>query len=61
MEQITVTQPECARLLGVSVRTVRRLVAEGRLTTVKLHPNGHPLIRHSDVERLVAGEVVKSP
>ena len=48
-----VSQPEAARLLGVSIETLRRMVTAGSLAPVYLHPGAHPRLRRSDLERLV--------
>jgi len=50
---MVVSQPEAARLLGVSIATLRRMVTTGSLPVVYLHPGAHPRFRRSDLERLV--------
>lgn len=52
------TQVEAARLLGVSARTVRRLVQRGVLRPVRLGPGMRPRIRYADLLQLLeqAGE-----
>lgn len=48
------TYTEAAELLRVSVRTVSRYVADGRLPAVTL-PTGRPRLRRADVEALLTG------
>lgn len=50
--RMLVSRPETARLLGVSVDTVRRMVEAGKLQAVYLRPNAHPRFRVRDVEAL---------
>lgn len=50
-DTLLVTFDEAARLLSVSVKTVRRLVAERTLPKVKIGRSVR--IRRSDLERLV--------
>jgi excisionase family DNA binding protein len=47
---------EVAERLGCSPKTVRELVATGRLNPVRLSPRGHLRFRVEDVEALIAGE-----
>lgn len=46
------TYAEAAELLRVSVRTVSRYVADGRIDAATL-PTGRPRLRRSDVESLL--------
>lgn len=48
-------RPTAARLLGVSMTVLERMVEEGTLEEVKLHPQAHPRVRRADVEALVGG------
>jgi predicted site-specific integrase-resolvase len=41
------------RVLGFSEKTVRRLVADGKLATVRLHPHGRLRFTTGDVQRLI--------
>jgi excisionase family DNA binding protein len=53
------TVPEVAALLRLSPRSVRRLIADGRLPVVRL---GHAIrIRPQDVEALVASSGQERP
>ena len=47
------TYAEAAELLRVSVRTVSRYVADGRIDAVTL-PTGRPRLRRADVESLLS-------
>jgi excisionase family DNA binding protein len=47
---------EAAARLGVSVDTVRRAVADGRLPAVRLRERGWLRFRSADLDRLVSGE-----
>jgi excisionase family DNA binding protein len=47
---------EVAAMLGVSTKRIRELVAEGRLSSVRLGENGWHRFRVEDVERLIAGQ-----
>ncbi len=47
------TQRETADLLGVSKKTMRRLLVSGVLEPVRIAGLAHPRYRRSDVERLV--------
>jgi excisionase family DNA binding protein len=47
---------EVARLLDVSPRRVRELVATGELPSVRLGEQGWHRFRAEDIERLLAGE-----
>jgi len=58
---LLISQPQAARLLGVSTDTVRRAVADGVLSPIYLRPNGHPRLRRVDVERLLAEQVSNPP
>jgi len=49
-------RPAAAALLGVSIETVKRMIAAGSLEAVKLHPTAHPRVRRADIEALVRGE-----
>ena len=49
---ILISQPQAARMLGVSVRTVCRLVDAGVLRPIRLTPRGHRHFRRDDVEEL---------
>ena len=51
-----ISRPEAARLLGCSTETVERIVREGVLAEVRLHPTAWPRLRRADVEALVRGE-----
>ena len=53
-----ISQAAAARILGVHVTTVRRMVACGTLEPIRLTPNGHPRIRRADLERLCASRGV---
>ncbi|MFN2467037.1 MAG: helix-turn-helix domain-containing protein [Gaiellaceae bacterium] len=57
-DSILISQPDTARLLGISIETVRRLVGRGVLTPVRLTPTSHPRFRRDEVEALAAGERV---
>jgi excisionase family DNA binding protein len=48
------TTAETLKTLGVSLSTLKRLVARGELTQVRLHANGRPRYRRSDVQALIA-------
>ena len=52
---ILVTLDEAASLLSVSLRTVQRMVADGRLAPVRPTPDA-PRIRYDDLVRLCRGE-----
>jgi excisionase family DNA binding protein len=45
--------PDAAASLGVAPKTVRKLVHDGRLPTVRFAPNSPYRIRVSDLERLI--------
>lgn len=47
------TYAEAAEILRVSVRTVSRYVADGRIGAVTL-PTGRPRLRRADVEALLS-------
>ena len=47
--------PAAARLLGISLWEIRKVVATGSLETVYLHPKAHPRVRRADVEALARG------
>jgi excisionase family DNA binding protein len=47
---------EVAERLGCSPKTVRELVATGRLNPVRLSPRGHLRFRLEEIENLIAGE-----
>lgn len=47
------TQDEAAERLGVSVRTVERLRASGRLRTFRAVPDGAPRFRVEDVDAVM--------
>jgi len=47
---------EAAKLLGVSVWTIERLVESGELRFVRFGPMGWRRIVRGDVERLIAGD-----
>jgi excisionase family DNA binding protein len=47
---------EVARILGVSPKRVRKLVADGDLMSVRLGGEGQHRFRPQDVERLINGE-----
>jgi predicted site-specific integrase-resolvase len=53
---LLVRQPEACRLLGgISKHTLRELIADGRLETVVLRPNGWPRVTRASIERLSRG------
>jgi excisionase family DNA binding protein len=52
-----VSKPAAARILGVSVDTVTRMIEAGTLRPVYLRPNAHPRFRVADLEALVADKV----
>lgn len=59
-EAATLTLRESAHFLGVSPRTVARLVNKGTLQSIVV--SGRPRIRRTDLERFVAGTpAVKGP
>jgi excisionase family DNA binding protein len=47
---------EVAKMLRCSEARIRELVAEGRLTPLRLTPRGHYRFRANDIERLIRGE-----
>jgi excisionase family DNA binding protein len=51
-QTLLVKQPEAARMLGVSTRTIRNMVATGELKAVRLSPGGLPRIRVNDLVAL---------
>ena len=57
---LLLSRPAAARLLGVGSKTVGLLISQGILTTVRLHPKGHPMLRRADVEALAATVVLSS-
>jgi excisionase family DNA binding protein len=48
---LLIRKPEAARMLGVSLSTVRTLVREGTLETVQIRGR-MPMLRRADIERL---------
>lgn len=48
-----ISKGEAARLLGVSRRTISRLVARGTLPTVSLDQHSRPRIRYRDLLELI--------
>jgi len=44
---------EAARLLGVSIDTLRRWDTSGRLTSIRSGPRGHRFYKQSDIERFL--------
>lgn len=52
-EAATLTMRESAHFLGISPRTIARLVNKGTLQTIVV--SGRPRIRRTDLERLLAG------
>jgi excisionase family DNA binding protein len=50
-QPLLVRKPEAARMLGVSESTLRTLVREGTLETVRIRGRW-PMLRRADVERL---------
>jgi excisionase family DNA binding protein len=51
-----INRPTAAKLLGVSVETIEKIVAAGTLDEVRLHPTAWPRLRRADVEALARGE-----
>jgi len=49
-----VTQPRAAEIAGVSVRTIGRLISEGRLKAVK--PRGQWRVSMASLRKLMAGQ-----
>lgn len=47
-EDLLLTRPESAKLLGVSTRTIDRYIADGKLSVVR--KNGKVLLERSDIE-----------
>lgn len=55
------TTREVAQILRITAGHVQNLVVEGVLTPVRFTPRGHYRFRTEDVDRLIAGEAVKTP
>ncbi|CAN5860351.1 hypothetical protein BH23ACT8_BH23ACT8_15700 [soil metagenome] len=53
MDSVLLTTPRAAELLSLSPRTVKRLVADGRLASVKI--GGARRIRRADLDRYAEG------
>lgn len=55
---LLVTRQQASRILSISVSTLVRLEAAGRLTAIKLDPESAGMIhyRNSDVQRLARGD-----
>jgi excisionase family DNA binding protein len=51
---------EAARLLGTSHMTVRRMVNEGRLPTVRLRANGQPRVPVAAIEEFIDQQLASS-
>jgi excisionase family DNA binding protein len=51
-----VTVSTVARMLGLHPKSVRKLIAEGQLRSIRVGPAGWYRIPIDDVERLIAGE-----
>lgn len=49
-------RPAAARLLGISMTVLERMVEDGTLEEVRLHERAHPRVRRADVEALARGE-----
>jgi excisionase family DNA binding protein len=49
-------RPTAARMLGVSLETVKTMIEAGTLEAVQLHPKAWPRVRRADVEALARGE-----
>lgn len=50
------TAAEVARILGVTLQSVRQLVTDGQLRSIRFGPYGWHRIPVEEVERLIAGE-----
>lgn len=46
-------QGEAAKYLGVHLNTVRRMIERGELPTVKLSPNGWPMLDRRDLDAYI--------
>jgi excisionase family DNA binding protein len=52
-ERLTLTMDEAGQLLGVSGRTIRRLVRAGEIAAIRTASSGRVLIARAEVERFV--------
>ena len=53
---LLLTQTQAAELLGVSRKTVERMIVDGSLAQVRVRPKAQPRVRRADILRIVAGE-----
>ncbi len=58
MEKLLLSYREAASLLGVSVRTLARLIEGGEIRTVRVHAS--PRIARSEVDRYIAALLQES-
>jgi excisionase family DNA binding protein len=52
-QPLLLRQPEACRLLGVSKHTLRLLIADGHLKTVKLRPGAWPRVTRKSIDELM--------
>jgi hypothetical protein len=48
--------PDAGKRLGVSVETVKKMIALGSIEPVYVHPKAWPRVRRADVEALAWGD-----